>query len=63
MGGSLAQLPTRPGHPPLPAGSPGLTPQEREYALMRWRVLMTELHYWADQLGWQGRLPQKPNQP
>lgn len=36
-----------------------LTPEEREYYAMRWRVLMLELRFIADRLGWADRLPSK----
>ena len=41
-----------------PAGNTQpLTPEEREYYAMRWRVLLLELRFIADRMGWTDRLP------
>lgn len=60
---------TQPNQPPnvtstapavITAGStPLLTEEEREYYTIRWRVLLLELRYLADKLGWADRLPTK----
>lgn len=42
------------------AGSSALlTAEEREFYAMRWRVLMLELRFIADRMGWADRLPSK----